>query len=215
MALIGVHGVINSGKDTVGEMLQMSSIDKRLTISDFIADKEHSYYYGRNHSNWQIHRFADNLKDMVCLLLGVSRNVMEDREFKDKPLEGWNVTPRYLMQSLGTEWGRKLIHPDLWVNALFNRYEHAGHDSNHCSGGVERHKTTCLPKWIIPDVRFPNEAQAIKDRDGVIINIIRPDIAKTNHSSETSLNEWQFDHTIINDGTLEDLFNKVKSLQLV
>jgi len=71
-----------------------------------------------------------------------------------------------------------------------------------------------MPNWIISDVRFPNEAKSIKDREGVLIRIIRPlteDKIISNHESENALdhyNDW--DYVINNDGSIEDLYHKVE-----
>lgn len=78
-------------------------------------------------------------------------------------------------------------------------------------------KPVLPPNWIITDVRFPNEAQAIKDRGGIILRIDRP--AKVDlgprrtdwmHSSETALDTWEFDYEIDNDGGVEDLMEEIK-----
>lgn len=81
-----------------------------------------------------------------------------------------------------------------------------------------------LPRWIITDVRFPNEAQAIKERGGIVIRVNRPadnkittfmklqGIGLIEHPSETALDDYEFDEVIINDGTLEDLKEKVRAI---
>jgi hypothetical protein len=64
------------------------------------------------------------------------------------------------------------------------------------------------PNWIITDVRFPNEAQAIVDRGGIMIRINRTDKSRINadHPSETALDNWDgFNYIIDNNGTIEDL----------
>ena len=86
-----------------------------------------------------------------------------------------------------------------------------------------------FPNWIITDLRFPNELQAIKDRGGITIRVNRPvenypenhkfngdtqsaiKIAH-NHPSETALDNATFDYTIINDGSIEELIEKVKEI---
>lgn len=77
------------------------------------------------------------------------------------------LTPRKLLQLLGTECGRNIIHPNIWVNALMKDYvpekEYIGHGDY----------TEWEPSWIITDVRFPNEAAAIKSKGGIIIRINR------------------------------------------
>ena len=135
---------------------------------------------------------------------------------KDYLVQSEILTPRKLLQLLGTECGRQIIHPNIWVNALFANYQIE----------VKSIKEVGLPKWIITDVRFPNEAQAIKDRGGIVIRVNRP--CKTcnkcgthkmncrprkEHPSETALDDYkEFDIVIDNDGSINDLVEKVRCI---
>ena len=273
--LIGISGRSGSGKDTVGSVLQWIATSKTGFGNGTYSNKEcvewlNGKYPGdtsiQKISGYQIKKFADKLKDMVCLLIGCTREQLEDREFKEKELgeEWWfykfndimlpvsdrrlfirtvnsivfspldeaevdtyiiKLTPRKLLQLLGTEAGREIIHPNIWVNALFADYS---------DGSIEdlgnKLKLNHLSKWIITDVRFPNEAKAIKDRGGLIIRVNRDSgqalidkgihIPKWNcteeHSSETSLDNYDgFGHVIDNNGSIEELVEKVKQLKLV
>ena len=250
--IIGISGKIGSGKDTVGEIIRFlwdiknTKQGQLLTVEDFIAapsDADSSNPY-------QIKKFADKLKDIVCLLIGCTREQLEDREFKEKELgEEWvkyriitkglpnyyvstlqeaeaNVrhsnqryvkvmmTPRLMLQLLGTECGREIIHPDIWVNALFADYKCP---CNNCRP-VE---CDSLANWIVTDVRFPNEAQAIKDKGGIVIRVNRydengmPYKTLNNHPSETALDNYKFDEVIENNGSIEELIEKVKKLNII
>lgn len=115
-------------------------------------------------------------------------------------------TPRLLLQIMGTQIGREIIHPNIWVNALFSEYV-----SYHNS----RVNIYTLPKWIISDVRFENEAKAIKERNGIIIRVNRNSENKDNHQSEIDLDNYkEFDHTIANIGSIKDLIEKVKAIMI-
>ena len=84
-----------------------------------------------------------------------------------------------------------------------------------------------FPNWIITDVRFPNEAKAIKDKGGIVIRVNRTYYTEDKkyiigydpfetHPSETALDDYDgFDYVIENDGTVQDLIDKVKSLNIV
>lgn len=116
------------------------------------------------------------------------------------------LTPRLLLQLLGTQCGREIIHPNIWVNALFSEYV-----SYHNS----RVNIYTLPKWIISDVRFENEAKAIKERNGIIIRVNRNSENKDNHQSEIDLDNYkEFDYTIANIGSIKDLIEKVKAIMI-
>lgn len=190
--LIGISGKIGSGKDSVGIILQGLSEGASVSNIKYILENSFS---NPPPGAYQIKKFADKLKDIACLLIGCTREQLEDRKFKEKELgeEWWyyerlgklesylenkhfnyktipliKLTPRKLLQLLGTECGREIIHPNIWVNALFADYKTFNEPSKYPNGGGGK-----APRWIITDVRFPNEAQAIKDRGGIVIRVNR------------------------------------------
>lgn len=151
MPLIGVSGKINSGKDTVGRIIQYLIARKndnrsiKIQTAEFLGLTSQNWMAIYQAQDWEIKKFADKLKDIVCLLIGCTRQQLEDREFKEKELgEEWDrivgsdgkiylpddypdleyskLTPRLLLQLLGTECGRQIIHPNIWCNALFAEY---------------------------------------------------------------------------------------------
>lgn len=108
-------------------------------------------------------------------------------------------TPRLLLQNMGTQIGRQIIHPNIWVNALMSDYK--------LYNGI------VYPNWIVTDVRFPNEVEAIKDKGGIIIRVNRPLIISDNHKSEAALDNYKdFDYVIDNEGTIEELVEKVSNI---
>lgn len=108
---------------------------------------------------------------------------------------GWDAAKqipevRQLMQRFGTEAGRNVLGQDVWVNALFNRVL-PGH------------------RYVITDVRFPNEAQRIKDHGGEVWRVTRPGVGPANdHISEHALDDWPFDAEIANDSTVESFHER-------
>lgn len=224
--LITLSGKSGTGKDTVGKMMQILIDNPNFTDMAVVSFLDRPYI-----SQYRIKKFADKLKDMVCLLIGCTREELEDREFKETELgeEWWffaetdkhnkipylenkellegklpifKLSPRTLMQLLGTEGGREIIHPNIWVNALFSDYK------NLNSGPTN----VIYPNWIITDVRFPNEVKAIKERGGIIIRINTNKPHTDEHVSETLLDNYEFDFVIDNNDTLLDLVVKVREL---
>ncbi len=255
--LIGISGKIESGKDTVGKILQLTASGSDLgvykTDLDFVNGGD---YIREKCSNYEIKKFADKLKDIVCLLIGCTREQLEDRNFKEKELgeEWWHyhyedyddinilygyleykerenelprkaylvkLTPRKLLQLLGTEAGRQIIHPNIWVNALFADYVCNDCGQKECPTDEEdtgQMVHYSFPNWIITDVRFPNEAKAIKDKGGIVIRIERPggeSHCGGQHDSETALDNYSFDYVIDNEGSIDELIEKIKQLKLV
>lgn len=249
--IIAISGKLNSGKDSVAKIIQgLDAGLKESVILDCLNSPDGDSWL--TESKWETRRFADKLKDTVCMWIGCTREQLEDRKFKEAPLgeewacweyktsnsaplrftmdketarmEGsWNwgkreMTPRLMMQLLGTDCGRKIIHPNIWVNALFADYK-ATKDviGESCINAED--VDIYYPDWIIPDMRFPNEAQAVKDRGGILIRINRPSESTRilsdaeQHPSELALDHYQnWDYVINNDETLEDLLEKVKSI---
>ena len=111
-------------------------------------------------------RFADPIKRMLKTGLGLTDAQLDgDQKMVPIPVYG-GATPRSLMQTLGTEWGRRLVHGDLWMNAWL-------HDVAAVEGAV-----------VVDDVRFPNEAKLIKAMGGTLWRVYRPGLNSMDHASE-------------------------------
>ena len=83
MALIGISGKISSGKDTVGKIIRILTSSPHFTNEAVLDFLEKDLY----ESEWQIKKFADKLKDIVCILIGCTREQLEDREIKSLSLQ--------------------------------------------------------------------------------------------------------------------------------
>lgn len=141
-----------------------------------------------------------------------------------------SITVRQLLQEIGTEVMRNVIHPNIWVNALFSEYK--GNFNSDKYWLAEKHTDNVIdyPNWIITDMRFPNELQAVKNRGGITIRVNRDNCICTTkeaafctkkcnidkdfkeHPSETALDDAEFDYTIDNNSTIEELIKKVKEI---
>lgn len=86
MAILAISGKIQSGKDTVGLIIQYLTSNETTTFEAFInAQKIYSETYPK-YTSWQIYKFADTLKDIICILTGCSREQLEDNDFKNSYL---------------------------------------------------------------------------------------------------------------------------------
>jgi hypothetical protein len=234
--IIGINGKIGSGKDTVGRIIQYltSEYDTRYVYADWVDRVEN--YNSNTYSPWEIKKFAGKLKQTASLLTGIPVEKFEDQEFKKTYLgEEWNspynipfsgpdfvehdgaMTVRTLLQRLGTEAMRDNLHENVWVNALFADYKPLKVRSAD-SFDLETYDGK-YPKWIITDMRFENELEAIVRRKGITIRVVRdyalrggPEDPKNLHPSETSLDDALMHYEIINDGTIEDLIERVKEI---
>lgn len=146
-----------------------------------------------------------------------------------RELTNWNnctvelveMTPRLLLQLIGTECGRNIIHPNIWVNSLMADYQPVkggypeyGIGPNGENIPIGYNTIEHIPQWIITDTRFPNEADAVKFHGGINIRVRRPETDPKDvtllHESETALDHYLFDEVIINSGSLEDLSKQVE-----
>ena len=193
--IISITGKIGSGKDTIAEIIQQST-----------------------QLDWEVKKFAGKLKTIAELLCGVPKQNFESQEFKKTQMfEEWGMTYREFLQKLGTEALRSNLHENVWINALFSDYK-----AKTVAVGTSEFDITEkdeLPNWIITDTRFPNEMDAVKSKNGLVIKVertlkLRKGYDTPNetdlHPSETSLDNYtEWDYVIENNGTLEELRAKV------
>ena len=216
--IIGINGYAGSGKDTVGTIIQYLYCPdtKDFSVEHAVKNYEDYEYALYDESNWEIKKFAGKLKDIASHLTGIDRDRFESQDVKKEILckEWWTtcdeglqpMTVRDLLQKLGTECMRNGLHTNTWVNALFADYKPVTHSDRDPGGFV-------YPDWVITDTRFENEAQAIKEKGGIIIRVDRPGVTPINaHPSETGLDHWKFDYKLVNNSDIFDLKENVRNI---
>jgi hypothetical protein len=196
--IIGVVGYAGSGKGTVGDILSQT--------------------YG-----YEKFAFADTLKDVVSVMFGWPRHLLEgdtdeSRAFREAvdpfwtAKFGYQVTPRHMLQIVGTEASREVLDDNIWVHSLERRIQ--GH-----------------PKVVITDCRFPNEIKFIKEAGGFVVRVVRgpePEWYDTAYAHitqgrldmhqkypEVHVSEWawigsSFDYVLDNNGSKSELEASVK-----
>jgi hypothetical protein len=207
--IIGISGAIGSGKDTIADFLCTQHGFKRLS-------------------------FASSLKDAVATIFGWERELLEgstksSREWREQVDQWWanrlnmpHLTPRWVLQNLGTNVLRQHFHDDIWIASL-------EHKLNAIQNDV-----------VITDCRFVNELTAIKAANGITIRANRGEqpewyeaaihynrghhantqwaLSKRKldklgiHASEYSSVGFDYDYYIDNNGTLDQLHDQVSQL---
>ena len=167
--IIGLTGKKGCGKSTVGRIIA----------------EEHNY---------GIKSFATPIKNMLSAM-GLTNDQLYDPKLKEVVIEEWGKSPRELCQLLGTEFGRQLVSPSIWVTALAKQLD------------PDR-------DYVIDDVRFPNEAAMIKSKGGKIVRVVREtDNSDDEHISEAGLDSEYIDYEIRNiscyEMDLRNITNKV------
>jgi hypothetical protein len=127
-----------------------------------------------------------------------------------------NTTIREFLQTLGTECLRDNLSKNIWTAALFADYKAKWVPTGDSVAEEDVSLEKEYPNWIITDMRFPNELEAVEEREGITIRVNRNNgtraIDVNPHPSETALDDAEFDYVIENDGTIEDLVEKVREI---
>lgn len=170
------------------------------------SGKTFSAEYLIHKHGYRLQKFAGPLKGMLDELFrqcGVNSYRALEGDLKEKPLAALGgKTPRFALQSLGTEWGRNMIDVDLWVRITMRQIETSSHL------GI---------KTVVDDLRLPNEYDALAALDNsLLVKIIRPgETPYSAHGSEGLLEDHTFDFTIINNSTPEALYRMVEDVLLL
>ena len=207
--IIGICGLIGSGKDT---------------IADYLC----------NFEEFRRESFASTLKDAVAAVFGWDRILLEGRtkearEWREQVDPWWaerlsipNLTPRWILQHWGTEVCRKAFHDDIWIASLENklrsskdnvvisdcRFPNEILSIKRAGGRIVRVVRGPEPEWY----RF---AEMVNQKSSPTLELswAQVKLDKFNvHVSETAWVGTEFDHVIDNNGSIQDLYDQVKQL---
>ena len=174
--IIGLAGKARCGKDTAAEYL----------LAEYGLDP---------------YSFAAPIKRALATMFRLSYAQLEGEQ-KEDVIGYLGRSPRYLMQTLGTQWGREFVADDVWVRQLAHEIESARSTTGDWGAPAVG--------AVITDVRFENEAAWIRDQGGVVVHLVRPDAPGVlDHESERGLAVMAGDVTIHNDGGLDDLYARL------
>jgi len=189
--LIGVVGLIGSGKGTVSDRLEQKH-------------------------NFRKDSFAKSLKDAVSSMFNWNREMLEgktddSRAWREKPDVFWSkrfgkdVTPRWVLQYFGTEVMRQGMHDAIWIDSCIARYD--GKPTVIADTRFENEiKTIREMGGTILLVKRGQDPEWFTDY--VEGNVVPKNV----HSSEYAWAKSEYDHLITNNGTLEDLHSKIDDL---
>jgi hypothetical protein len=179
MIIIGIAGKARSGKDTTAQYL-------------------------RDTPQFEPMSFAAPIKHAIQQMFNLNERHMNG-DLKEVKLPFINKSPRELFQTLGTEWGRELIHPELWLHVASITVQQL--QQTYLAQG------TNLPGIVFSDIRFNNEAAWIRKQGGRIIHLLRDDAPQVaEHCSENGVTHFKGDYLIHNNSSLFDLYNTIDSV---
>ncbi len=193
--IVGLTGAAGSGKDTVADILVSHRGFLRIAFADALYEEVSAAFgvsvgFLKNRDTKETatpHLALDRCADeqFVSAILRVAGE--ETREA--------SRSPRQILQWWGTEY-RRAKQPDYWLNQVRDRIR----------SDPEAH-------WVIPDVRFQNEADILRSLGGHIGLVLRAGVAPVvQHVSEAFWRSCEPDFTLHNDGTLDDLREAVLSM---
>lgn len=183
MEIIALSGYARSGKDEAAKVLVEEFGFTRVAFADKLRD----FLYALNPIVSKASDFANEFDDGRPLLL---QPVIDHYGWDGYKASPFGPEIRRLLQRLGTEAGRQVLGDNIWIDAALTGFDDDA-------------------RLVVTDCRFPNEAEAIRERGGYIVRVTRegvgPAVGQDGkvHPSETSLDDWKFDYRISNDSTLE------------
>jgi len=203
--IIGVGHKARQGKDTVAKFLNRQYGFEIIHFGDALYEECRNctiYFRGRDKTFF----LKSGEEDFFVLrdpspqaMKWIRRNGVREENLMFKAnfaYYGMKKKDGNLLQFWGTEYKRKKIDWNYWVHKVRERVD------------AEPEKN-----YAIPDIRFINEAKYIKSKNGEIWKVVRPNFEiidrNVRHISETELDNWRFDRIFINDGTIEELQEKV------
>lgn len=225
--LIGLTAAARSGKDTAADYLIEEQAFIKYSFASPIKDFFDSLFnWGMEHREGQ-YKEVETLSPVIhehellsCLMttfpkldLALTFKVFNlvfnkyQRNYQASMPDGYatyqyDISPRVAYQLLGTEFGRSLAET-LWLDLAKQRWEliRVGAVDPDCTG------------LIIPDVRFQNEADWIREAGGHLIHIQRgTKEAVASHASEGGVNMDARDYRLDNNGTVEELFSSARAI---
>jgi hypothetical protein len=165
----------------------------KSTVADYLVHKYHMKELA----------FAHPLKDMCQTVFGFSHDQMYNPHWKEVIDPFWGITPRCALQDCGQMMRDK--YGSIWVKALARRLQQQEKDSD----------------IVVSDCRYPDEWKQMKELGAVMVRVTRlhspqdHDEVSSHHPSETSLDNLDLytpDYVLVNDGTLEELHDKIRKM---
>lgn len=148
--------------------------------------------------------FATALKRTVRVKFNLSTRQTDTKEGKEEFVPAWGMTVREILQREGTEATKTFFGQDFWLKRWFMNIEYL--------------RQRGCTRVTVSDARFPVEAKFVRAQGYPVVRIVRPghdnglSLAERSHESEQPLPSSLVDYEIVNDGSLQDLYDRLDTL---
>lgn len=182
---IGICGAKRSGKNTFAELVQRELKDYITTQASWAGILKISAATALGYkfdSEREYEEWADSFKEKGTVIVGNGKDIH------------YNLGREFL-QLYGTEAHRQIFGDNFWIDAFWAKNDFSGIDF-----------------VFITDCRFDNEAQSVKEREGIVVKIVnnKADNSGDGHDSENGISDSIVDIVIENNGSIEELKKKAK-----
>lgn len=182
MRIIGLCGKAGAGKDTAADYMVARHGFIKYSMAQPIKAMLNAAFFGWTPEQWN------------------------DRAWKEAHQDLLGSSPRIMAQTLGTEWGRETINPDLWVRVASEHVRYLRH-------AAQREDLPLYKGVVIADIRFVNEATWINSYErGMVLRVDRPASMMglvSEHKSEAGLPLGLISGLLRNDAHVDDLHAEV------
>lgn len=225
--VIGITGKAGSGKDTLAKLIGDYRPVQNIALADPIKRFALQFFGFTEEQLWGPSEGRKAVSPGCTMFGGYSQvtetveNWLQSVQHYNGPkhLVSWYQnhvlgtppearTARHILQTLGTEFGRDL-DPDIWVRQALLSAEHVlgGRCYDRTLGRGDGQAQNPPEAVVVTDVRFRNEALAIKKLGGTVIRVVNPKAPEAvgNHRSESemdSIPESWYNATVVNDKSL-------------
>ncbi len=252
LSVVGISGQAGAGKDEVAGrfvqehgFVQVALADPLKRLGYNVFDFTEKQLWGPSKHRNEVDRgYSEGVQwDIALMNLGSYGPVWsadvggwnlesEEAHLAHQKLEDWfewlrrchkDLSPRIMLQTLGTEWGRDVVDVDVWVKymlaiarKLLNSSEPTTYDR---TVGLTPAEKGTISGVVVSDIRFKNELEIIPAEGGFLMRVVRPETDKqaqgigiASHRSESDQLEFSdelFNAIIKNDGSLQDLYSAI------
>jgi hypothetical protein len=206
--IIGLNGVLRSGKDTIGNILVKNHGFNRVAFADELknivsksTNTPLNYFHDDNLKDTKLDTpFVTTISFFVTFFEEIQKALGNDHTFDTDiaAMTAYNdvgdvelESPRRLLQYLGTDIARRYVNDDVWLKIAIRKVK-----------AINGHV-------VVTDCRFVNEIEAVKAIGGKAVKVRRPGFTGNGHASEQEISDELFTTIITNDSNLSTLEHNV------